>query len=146
MQPLALLPGATMTAHLFVQAPVLAIAVVVHWHECTVNSMQSLLNGVSCGFYSPLLLDTKMAACLSVQAPVPVIALVGYTNAGKSTLLNKVTEASVLAEDKLFATLDPTTRRAPATRRCTVSSLIHKLRYCGWACACWLQACLPAAN
>ena len=46
-----------------------------------------------------------------MQAPVPVIALVGYTNAGKSTLLNKVTEASVLAEDKLFATLDPTTRR-----------------------------------
>ncbi|KAL3132671.1 hypothetical protein ABBQ32_009189 [Trebouxia sp. C0010 RCD-2024] len=45
------------------------------------------------------------------EAPVPVVALVGYTNAGKSTLLNKVTEASVLAEDKLFATLDPTTRR-----------------------------------
>ncbi len=41
----------------------------------------------------------------------PVIALVGYTNAGKSTLLNKLTEAGVLQEDKLFATLDPTTRR-----------------------------------
>jgi GTP-binding protein HflX len=39
------------------------------------------------------------------------IALVGYTNAGKSTLLNKLTNAGVLAEDKLFATLDPTTRR-----------------------------------
>ena len=39
------------------------------------------------------------------------IALVGYTNAGKSTLLNKLTDADVLAEDKLFATLDPTTRR-----------------------------------
>ena len=39
------------------------------------------------------------------------IALVGYTNAGKSTLLNKMTGASVLAEDKLFATLDPTTRK-----------------------------------
>ena len=39
------------------------------------------------------------------------IALVGYTNAGKSTLLNKITGASVLAEDKLFATLDPTTRK-----------------------------------
>jgi GTP-binding protein HflX len=37
--------------------------------------------------------------------------LVGYTNAGKSTLLNKLTHANVLAEDKLFATLDPTTRR-----------------------------------
>ncbi|KFM25676.1 GTPase HflX [Auxenochlorella protothecoides] len=45
------------------------------------------------------------------EAPIPVIALVGYTNAGKSTLLNTLTHAGVLAEDKLFATLDPTTRR-----------------------------------
>ena len=41
---------------------------------------------------------------------VPVVAIVGYTNAGKSTLLNKLTGAGVLEEDKLFATLDPTTR------------------------------------
>lgn len=41
---------------------------------------------------------------------VPVVAIVGYTNAGKSTLLNHLTEAEVLEEDKLFATLDPTTR------------------------------------
>ena len=41
---------------------------------------------------------------------VPVAAIVGYTNAGKSTLLNKLTGAGILAEDKLFATLDPTTR------------------------------------
>ncbi len=41
---------------------------------------------------------------------LPVAAIVGYTNAGKSTLLNKLTEAGVLSEDKLFATLDPTTR------------------------------------
>lgn len=40
----------------------------------------------------------------------PVAAIVGYTNAGKSTLLNKLTDAGVLSEDKLFATLDPTTR------------------------------------
>ena len=40
----------------------------------------------------------------------PVAAIVGYTNAGKSTLLNKLTDADVLEEDKLFATLDPTTR------------------------------------
>ena len=40
----------------------------------------------------------------------PVIAIVGYTNAGKSTLLNTLTSAGVLSEDKLFATLDPTTR------------------------------------
>ncbi|CAN0906554.1 GTPase HflX [Linum grandiflorum] len=45
------------------------------------------------------------------SVPVPVVSLVGYTNAGKSTLLNQLTGAGVLAEDKLFATLDPTTRR-----------------------------------
>ena len=43
---------------------------------------------------------------------VPTVAIVGYTNAGKSTLLNKLTGADVLSEDKLFATLDPTTRAA----------------------------------
>ncbi len=42
---------------------------------------------------------------------MPVASLVGYTNSGKSTLLNALTQADVLAEDKLFATLDPTTRR-----------------------------------
>lgn len=41
---------------------------------------------------------------------MPVVAIVGYTNAGKSTLLNQLTGADILAEDKLFATLDPTTR------------------------------------
>lgn len=44
--------------------------------------------------------------------PVPVIALVGYTNAGKSTLFNRLTEADVKAEDQLFATLDTTVRRS----------------------------------
>ena len=46
-----------------------------------------------------------------MQTGVPVIALVGYTNAGKSTLINALTSANVLAEDKLFATLDTTTRK-----------------------------------
>jgi GTP-binding protein HflX len=45
------------------------------------------------------------------RAGVPVVALVGYTNAGKSTLLNTLTQSGVLAENKLFATLDPTSRR-----------------------------------
>ncbi len=44
------------------------------------------------------------------KAPHPVVALVGYTNAGKSTLFNHLTDASVMAEDQLFATLDPTMR------------------------------------
>ncbi len=45
------------------------------------------------------------------KARLPVASLVGYTNSGKSTLLNALTNSSVLAEDKLFATLDPTSRR-----------------------------------
>lgn len=44
------------------------------------------------------------------NAGIPVVAIVGYTNAGKSTLLNKLTDAGVLSENMLFATLDPTTR------------------------------------
>ena len=45
------------------------------------------------------------------QSGIPVVALVGYTNSGKSTLLNSLCQADVFTEDKLFATLDPTTRR-----------------------------------
>lgn len=47
-----------------------------------------------------------------LRVPLPNAAIVGYTNAGKSSLLNLITQSQVLAEDKLFATLDPTTRRA----------------------------------
>jgi GTPase len=47
------------------------------------------------------------------RAPWPVIALVGYTNAGKSTLFNRLTNADVMAENLLFATLDPTMREIP---------------------------------
>ena len=46
-----------------------------------------------------------------VQVPLPTAAMIGYTNAGKSSLLNFLTQSSILVEDKLFATLDPTTRR-----------------------------------
>src|SRR6478752_1374253 len=43
---------------------------------------------------------------------VPAVSIAGYTNAGKSSLLNRLTDAGVLVEDALFATLDPTTRRS----------------------------------
>ena len=60
------------------------------------------------------------------RAPWPVIALVGYTNAGKSTLFNRMTQASVVAEDLLFATLDPTMRnvKIPGFDRAILSDTV----------------------
>ncbi len=60
------------------------------------------------------------------KSEIPVIALVGYTNAGKSTLLNRLTDAEVHAEDKLFATLDPTTRqlRLPSGRSALITDTV----------------------
>lgn len=53
--------------------------------------------------------ETQKSARL--RSGIPTFAIIGYTNAGKSTLINALTEANVLVEDKLFATLDPTTRK-----------------------------------
>ncbi len=66
------------------------------------------------------------------RSSIPVVAIVGYTNAGKSTLFNALSEANVLAEDKVFATLDPTTRRVklPGDGNILVTDtvgFIHKL-------------------
>lgn len=60
------------------------------------------------------------------RVPFPVVALVGYTNAGKSTLFNRLTRASVFAEDMLFATLDPTMRRVtlPSGRQIILSDTV----------------------
>jgi GTP-binding protein HflX len=60
------------------------------------------------------------------QNEIPVISLVGYTNAGKSTLFNRLTRAGVLAEDMLFATLDPTMRaiRLPSGKRAILSDTV----------------------
>lgn len=60
------------------------------------------------------------------QAGIPTVSLVGYTNAGKSTLLNSLTGASVVVADQLFATLDPTTRRVelPAGTECLCTDTV----------------------
>ena len=60
------------------------------------------------------------------RVPFPVVALVGYTNAGKSTLFNALTGAEVVAKDQLFATLDPTMRglRLPSGRRAILSDTV----------------------
>lgn len=64
------------------------------------------------------------------QSHAPVAAIVGYTNAGKSTLLNSLTGAEILAEDKLFATLDPTTRscRLPSGQEVLLTDTVGFIR------------------
>ena len=61
---------------------------------------------------------------------LPVFSIVGYTNAGKSTLLNKLTDAGILAEDKLFATLDPTTRnlKMPSSQEVLLTDTVGFIR------------------
>lgn len=64
------------------------------------------------------------------KAGLPVVAMVGYTNTGKSTLLNVLTSSSVLAQDKLFATLDPTSRRVrfPQNREVVITDTVGFIR------------------
>ena len=65
-----------------------------------------------------------------VRRGLPIVAIVGYTNAGKSTLLNTLTHSDVLAEDRLFATLDPTTRRLrlPREREIIIADTVGFIR------------------
>ena len=64
------------------------------------------------------------------KAGLPVVSIVGYTNAGKSTLLNNLTRSDVLAEDRLFATLDPTSRRLkfPQDRSIIITDTVGFIR------------------
>ena len=64
------------------------------------------------------------------RSGIPIVALVGYTNSGKSTLLNAVGQADVFVEDKLFATLDPTTRRLvlPDKRKVLMTDTVGFIR------------------
>ncbi len=73
--------------------------------------------------------DTKRSGRRRHQ--VPSVAIAGYTNAGKSSLLNRLTKAGVLVEDALFATLDPTTRRATTAdgREYTLSDTVGFVRH-----------------
>ncbi|MEU6738439.1 GTPase HflX [Streptosporangium sandarakinum] len=73
--------------------------------------------------------ETKRAR--RVQREVPAVAIAGYTNAGKSSLLNRLTGAGVLVEDALFATLDPTVRRAhtPDGRLFTLADTVGFVRH-----------------
>ncbi len=73
--------------------------------------------------------DTKRAD--RVRHEIPSVAIAGYTNAGKSSLLNRLTDAGVLVEDSLFATLDPTTRRTTTSdgRIYTMSDTVGFVRH-----------------
>ncbi len=74
--------------------------------------------------------DRKVRRQARNRAGLPVISIVGYTNAGKSTLLNALTDSQVLAENRLFATLDPTSRRLrfPKEREVIITDTVGFIR------------------
>ena len=82
------------------------------------------------------------------ETGVPAVALVGYTNAGKSSLLNALTGAGAFVEDKLFATLDPTTRRKrlPSGREVIISDTVGFVRHLPHALVAAFRATLEEVN
>jgi GTP-binding protein HflX len=87
-----------------------------------IQRLEQLLSSVS--------QDQERRRSLRRSGRVPVVSIVGYTNAGKSTLLNRLTSSHVLAEDKLFATLDPRSRRLrlPREREILVTDTVGFIR------------------
>lgn len=75
-------------------------------------------------------LARKQRRARRIRKEIPIISIVGYTNAGKSTLLNTLTQSSVLVEDKLFATLDTATRRLrfPREREVIITDTVGFIR------------------
>lgn len=73
----------------------------------------------------------KVASAARRDSQAPAVAIVGYTNAGKSSLLNRLTAANVLVRDELFATVDPTVRRArtPSGREFTIADTVGFVRH-----------------
>lgn len=82
------------------------------------------------------------------QTGIPTVALVGYTNAGKSSLLNALTDAGAFVEDKLFATLDPTTRRCalPSGREALFSDTVGFVRQLPHSLVAAFRATLEEVN
>src|SRR4029077_19461121 len=74
--------------------------------------------------------DRRLRRQRRTDREVPIIAICGYTNAGKSTLLNSLTEGNALAADKLFATLDPISRRLrfPQEREVVITDTVGFIR------------------
>ncbi len=87
-----------------------------------INALERRIEGLSA--------DRQVRRKQRNERGLPIISIVGYTNAGKSTLLNALTESSVVAEDVLFATLDPTSRRLrfPRDREVIITDTVGFIR------------------